>query len=283
MAYKNNLGNKLEVERFSGFSRSYELKYEMDYKLGLIQKIKKSCSDKPLNSLVIMSKKEIEDYIDNYYIKEENIEEEDLISDLITCKSYKEKLDLSFKLDGLILSCLAILIAIITVMMSVILTVADTEIGLSISGSHITGKITSSAGSTNTIVNGSGFLIFFFLVILFIYIKWFVEAIPTNKINSLNNAIYILEAIKEDIYFQKEEESKEDECRYRVDLLNSLNSFNENKSNDTLESKNMRENKRPALNFTKDENENSLVNKASKISFLILFLFRMKKRMNDKK
>ena len=168
-------------------------------------------------------------------------------------------------------------------MMSVILTVADTEIGLSISGSHITGNITSSAGSTNTIVNGSKFLIFFFLVILFIYIKWFVEAIPTNKINSLNNAIYILEAIKEDIYFQKEEESKEDECRYRVDLLNSLNSFKENKSDGILESKNMRENKRPVLNFTKDENENSLVNKASKISFLILFLFRMKKRMNDKK
>lgn len=283
MAYKNNLGKKLEVSKYSGVSITYKLKYELDYKMSFIQKKKHKWWDKPLNSLNVMSKHEIEDYIEKYYIKKENIEEEDLISDLISCKSYKEKLDLSFKLDGLILSCLAILIAIITVMMSVILTVADTEIGLSISGSHITGNITSSAGRTNTIVNGSKFLIFFFLVILFIYIKWFVEAIPTNKINSLNNAIYILEAIKEDIYFQKEEESKEDECRYRVDLLNSLNSFKENKSDGILESKNMRENKRPVLNFTKDENENSLVNKASKISFLILFLFRMKKRMNDKK
>lgn len=283
MAYKNNLGKKLEVSKYSGVSITYKLKYELDYKMSFIQKKKHKWWDKPLNSLNVMSKHEIEDYIEKYYIKKENIEEEDLISDLISCKSYKEKLDLSFKLDGLILSCLAILIAIITVMMSVILTVADTEIGLSISGSHITGNITSSAGRTNTIVNGSKFLFFFFLVILFIYIKWFVEAIPTNKINSLNNAIYILEAIKEDIYFQKEEESKEDECRYRVDLLNSLNSFKENKSDGILESKNMRENKRPVLNFTKDENENSLVNKASKISFLILFLFRMKKRMNDKK
>lgn len=283
MAYKNNLGKKLEVSKYSGVSITYELKYELDYKMSFIQKKKHEWWDKPLNSLNVMSKHEIEDYIEKYYIKKENIEEEDLISDLISCKSYKEKLDLSFKLDGLILSCLAILIAIITVMMSVILTVADTEILLSISGSHIIGNINSSAGSTNTIVNGSEFLIFFFLVILFIYIKWFVEAIPTNKINSLNNAIYILEAIKEDIYFQKEKESKEDECRYRVDLLNSLNSFKENKSDGTLECKNMRENKRTALNFTKDENETSLVNKASKISFLILFLFRMKKRMNDKR
>ena len=57
-----------------------------------------------------------------------------------------------------------------------------------------------------------------------------------EKLNCTNYAINILEAIKEDIHFQKEKESKEDECRYRVDLLNSLNSFKENKFDGILES-----------------------------------------------
>ena len=119
------------------------------------------------------------------------------------------------------------------------------------------------------------------IILLLIYIwmaKWYEE-----RLNSINYSINILESIKEDIYFQREKESKEDDFRYRVDSLNSLNSFKENKSDGILENKKMQRDKRLASNFTKEEYENSLVNKASKISFLILFLFRMKKKMNDKK
>ena len=250
MKYKNNLGNKLEVERFSGFSRTYKLRHELNYKMGLLQKVKFCFSDKPLNSLVIMSKKEIEDYIDNYYIKEENIGEEDLISDLITCKSYKEKLELSFKLDGLVLSCLAIFTSIIAIMMSVILTVADTNIELSISGSDITGNIISLAAGTKTISDGSKFLVCFIPVIFIILIKWIGEAIPTNKINSLNNAIYILESIKEDIEknpieipdtkkFDIEIDNLEDQSSEPRKYSINVNEILEDKINEgTIESKN---------------------------------------------
>lgn len=199
MAYKNNLGKKLEVSKYIGSSRTYRLKYELDYEMGFLQRIKYCFTGKPLNSLNIMSKKEIEDYIDKYYIKANSIKEEYLISDLIACKSYRDSLEFSFRLDEFLLNCIAIFTAIMAIMIAVMLTVANTEINLTVGYSKISGSLISKANKTNTVLNGRIYLVVFVGVIFWFLIKWFSEAIPTNKIRSLNNAIYIIESIKEDI------------------------------------------------------------------------------------
>ncbi|MFR8506142.1 MAG: hypothetical protein ACLVCA_03705 [Peptoniphilus sp.] len=86
-------------------------------------------------------------------------------------------------------------------------------------------------------------LLIYVLILALIYILFAKRY--EEKLNCTNYAINILEDIKEDIHFQKEKESKEDECRYRVDLLNSLNSLKENNSDGILESKNEYINKNP--------------------------------------
>lgn len=244
MAYKNRLVGCFKIsELWKSRKRFYDFSYE-----------------KRVN-IFYKNTEDIAKYIEDNYINKTSINMEHLLNDLTLFKTAKVELELKIRKNELFADLISDILT---------LFVAFSAISIATKNKVLIFK------SARDLV----FLLFFVIVN---YITSTTKRPYYGKLETINNVISVLEIIKEDIYFQKEKESKEDECRYRVDLLNSLNSFKENKSDKVLDSKKMLENKSLALNFTKEENENSLVNKASKISFLILFLLRMKKRMNDKK
>lgn len=60
MAYKNDIGRKLKIAKYSRTSRTYELKHEVNDEIKCIQKLKSCVFKKPINSLNIMSIHQIE-------------------------------------------------------------------------------------------------------------------------------------------------------------------------------------------------------------------------------
>lgn len=226
------------------------------------------------NNIGDMFDEEVREYTKTNYFMNETILLKNLQKDLLAFKICKEDIKLKMSADKNFISFLSVSVTILSPFMTINSYKSNVE------DKSITIWEYISKSPNKEIYLDKIFIISVIVLILLYFIDY---KRLEEKLNCINYSINILEAIKEDIYFQNEKESREDECRYKVDLSNSLNYFKENTNDEILESKNIRENKSQALNFTKDENDNSLVNKASKISFLILFLFGMKKRMNDKK
>lgn len=242
------------------------------------------------NNVEEMHDEEIRKYTEINYIRNKdkfinnketrNLLEENIKKDILAFEILKDEIKQKISTNNYGITFISILIAMLSVVVNNLPCIDKKDIVFLNIGKIII-RISKENVNIVSIIEKKLSLPISIIILLLIYIwmaKWYEE-----RLNSINYSINILESIKEDIYFQREKESKEDDFRYRVDSLNSLNSFKENKSDGILENKKMQRDKRLASNFTKEEYENSLVNKASKISFLILFLFRMKKKMNDKK
>ncbi|MDU6743480.1 hypothetical protein [Peptoniphilus harei] len=242
------------------------------------------------NNVEEMHDEEIRKYTEINYIRNKdkfinnketrNLLEENIKKDILAFEILKDEIKQKISTNNYGITFISILIAMLSVVVNNLPSIDKKDIVFLNIGKIII-RISKENVNIVSIIEKKLSLPISIIILLLIYIwmaKWYEE-----RLNSINYSINILESIKEDIYFQREKESKEDDFRYRVDSLNSLNSFKENKSDGILENKKMQRDKRLASNFTKEEYENSLVNKASKISFLILFLFRMKKKMNDKK
>ena len=242
------------------------------------------------NNVEEMHDEEIRKYTEINYIRNKdkfinnketrNLLEENIKKDILAFEILKDEIKQKISTNNYGITFISILIAMLSVVVNNLPSIDKKDIVFLNIGKIII-RISKENVNIVSIIEKKLSLPISIIILLLIYIwmaKWYEE-----RLNSINYSINILESIKEDIYFQREKESKEDDFRYRVDSLNSLNSFKENKSDGILENKKMQRAKRLASNFTKEEYENSLVNKASKISFLILFLFRMKKKMNDKK
>lgn len=164
------------------------------------------------NNLEEMFSEEIREYAEINYSKNKhkfinnkemrNLFEENIRKDLLALMILKDEIEQKIKLENYGISFISVLVTIITVIIK-------------------------------PTINGVKLLISI-LVLLSIYIG--MAKRYDEKLNCINYSINILEDIKENIYFQKERESKEDDFRYRVDNLNSLNSFKKNKFDGIFES-----------------------------------------------
>lgn len=177
MKYKNTLGKKLTIKNCSDFDSSHKLAYGKNKNLG--------------NKKV----EEIEDYIEEYYINKDTIEYENLIKDLISFKAFKRDLEGKINDKREIFGLLAVAAAIFAVMMEPDQISDETK--------------------------------FFFMALIagilyatFIYFLWrFMlkeKNSKYNKIYSVNYAISILEAIKEDIYARSERVLETKEFNFEV-------------------------------------------------------------------
>lgn len=258
--FKGSYGENLikKSKRKNNKQDEYELSYSYNCK----------------SNLEDMFDEEVREYTKYNYFTNEKIIFNNLQKDLLAFKLYKEDIKLKMSADKNVLSFLSVTGTVLSPLITLYSYKNNVE------NKSITFWEYILRHSEKDIYLDT----FFIISVIFVLLIYFIDFKRLDeKLNCLNYSINILEAIKEDLYFVRDEESKEYEYRYRVDYLSSLNSFKENKSDGILESKNMQRDKRLASNFSKEEHENSLVSKASKISFLILFLFHMKKRMNDKK
>lgn len=199
MAYKNDIGRKLKIAKYSRTSRTYELKHEVNDEIKCIQKLKSCVFKKPINSLNIMSIHQIENYIQNNYINVDSFEEEDLVNDLTMFKTYKDNQEMNLRLDEFALSCFAVVTAIVAVMTTVRLSFSKLYLNIYNFGKYMFGNINSDKDTGIVIKNSSYILSVFYFALVYYFIKWRVEAAPTTKLKTVNNAIHILEVLKDEM------------------------------------------------------------------------------------
>ncbi|WP_282924754.1 hypothetical protein [Peptoniphilus genitalis] len=139
----------------------YELSYEKD------------------KDLKKFDRQEILNYINVYYINDRDLEIDNFINDLITFKTYKDELDLIVENQNAFYSVLALLLALLA-------------IATSVKSGRIPDKIA-------VII----FILLFALIVLifgkYIYLRENKNS-NFNKLKVVNNAIHVLEAIKDHDY-----------------------------------------------------------------------------------
>ncbi|WP_282924753.1 hypothetical protein [Peptoniphilus genitalis] len=176
MGYKNNLGKKLIIKNCSDFDSSHKLAYGK-------------------NKILSKKVEEIEDYIEENYIKKDTIDYENLIKDLISFKAFKRELEGKISDMREIFALLAVVAAILAVMMEP--------------------EQISDETSFSIMVLISGILL-----ATFYYFLWrFMLREKNSKYNaiySVSYAISILEAIKEDIYIHPEKVLETKEFNFEV-------------------------------------------------------------------
>ncbi|MDU1641893.1 hypothetical protein [Peptoniphilus harei] len=192
MAYKNNLKKLLMSEKITdSFTRqSYKLSYEC-FETEVELEDKKEIKELKSN-LKEMSEQNIRDYISSKYIEKDEIEMEKLIKDLIILKAYKYKVERDLDYLNNSISFFGTLIGIYAILVSV-----------------------------NDDFSEMGKKIFsvFLIVLMFIEVYDFISGnrkSKYNKLNIYNNAIDILEAIKEDIYACPEKVLKTKDFNFEV-------------------------------------------------------------------
>lgn len=160
MAYKSDLKKNLRSLKLVDKNISYNLSFNN------VKDLKK------------FKRLEILEYINDYYINEKEFKKEELINDLIAFKTYKDDLKLIVENQSVFFSVLTLLLALLA-------------IATSLESEHIP--------------DGIALAIFIILLVLIALIFGTYMNLRENKesdfnkLKVVNNAIHILEAIKEDM------------------------------------------------------------------------------------
>lgn len=185
MEYKSDLKKHLKTAKLKSNNISYELSYE---------------KVKDLNYLNI---EEILRYINDNYINDKKLKKEDLINDLIAFKSYKDEIEVHFKIQDLFEKVNSFQITVFFTLISLI--VAFIQISSSIA-MFITDKASDKSFFKESLSNIQICLIFIIYVLIVIIIAnmiyYFIRNRKNSKYNKLmtiNNAIHILEALKDEM------------------------------------------------------------------------------------
>lgn len=182
------------------------MEYKSDLKKHLkTGKIKKKrflyeLSDDKGTDLKKLKTDEILQYVNDKYINDKDFKEEDLINDLICLKTYRDYVELGLRTEDFFISYSSLYIATFMFMFSRILE-EPKPYNLTVvkSGRYIVGKIIQTDKMTFSDCVIGAVLIVLLASFLFVFFKRAIVAYRTKKLTSLNNAIYILEAIKEDM------------------------------------------------------------------------------------
>ena len=199
MAYKNTLKGSINKVLFEKFKFLNIEKTKQDRIYSLSYKIKSTKNNKITNNPREMSFEDFykyaeDHYVDNYYIYKGDIE-----NDLVVFKTYKEDMEISIAKDSFLLNCISILIAIFA-----IIAVMNTN-----KNSIIIGKLEKSGffkACLREIENDNGFFIvagFFtlatILLVGFLLLTRSSKYYYPNRIKSVNNVIFTLEAIRKNV------------------------------------------------------------------------------------
>lgn len=231
MEYKTDLKKYLRTAKIGKQNFSYELSYE---------KVK---------DLNYLSREEILRYINDNYINDDQFKKKDLINDLIAFKTYRDYVEENVTKDDIFEKFLSVFISILSIFAAV-------KIGmLQIESQILSGKNGGDNSSIiNTILEESiplGMLVLGFIIIYFlIYLTRVGKRSEPSKLKIVNNVIYILEAIKEDMVpvpetkkFEVEVDNVVDQVsepiKYSVNVNEILeDGINEGTNKDTIENKN---------------------------------------------
>lgn len=196
---------------------------------------------------------------DQYIDKEiESINKKAFLKDLALFKAFRTEIELDIKNRAEFFSYVSMFLVILSIV------------------------LTSHNVTKTTHINMSRIVAYIAIGLLFyIFYRFVIKKKDTKfkKYETVNYIIYNLEFKKEE--FDAKLRKTEKNFNSSESLLDENNTT---KIKSNLHSKKeMQRDKIVVLNFAKKEHENSLVNKASKISLLILFLFSINKKLNDKK
>lgn len=143
----------------------------------------------------------LENYLNNYYLEVDEIDKRKLLSDLATFKTYRNDLELHLKFINLFLNVVAIIVASLSLFIS--------------SKADWLEKVIDIFKGEIKLFN---LLIFSAVIVcilgIAILIIWNRKNETPYKLKNINNAIYILEAIKEGMYKESDGVSNKDICRY---------------------------------------------------------------------
>lgn len=157
------------------------------------------------DSLKYFTKDKILKYVNDYYIKSKPSSKVELINDLNTFKTYRDNIEKNLQLQGIISGFLSIISTIVSIIIAYELGVIQS----------------SPKGNLNLkiIIDNLNWLLIVGVVMVIgsiaILLGNFCKNSEINKVKVLNNAIYILEALKEEIYnnpeWRIEDEKDEDQ------------------------------------------------------------------------
>lgn len=195
MTYKNVFKEILKPETIgkNGKSRTYKLSY-----------IFENSDKKIITSPTDMENQDIIDYIQKKYLDEPTIEKDMLINDLVIFKTYRDGLEIETENDKdfpiLLSTFLTVYIAFLS------MEIADKTIYLeeffklkeaNKDTTEISNKLSRTSGNILVIIS----VIFIISVIVVSFLSFRNgRKSKKNKLKTLNNAIYNLEAIRDDIY-----------------------------------------------------------------------------------
>ncbi len=191
MAYKNTFKDVLKISKNRRKKRDFELSKAVKRKKG-----------KTIKNLSYISISEIHDYITDNYTNEKTVFKENLIKDLVAFKSYKEYLEINTKEESFFFSFIGQFISIYSALLAISITNNKLIEKFSISIFPISinfGGIGKTGLSENTVT----ILFMLFVIAIFLLIFVFINTgkkSDNNRLRTVNNAIFILEALKEEIY-----------------------------------------------------------------------------------
>lgn len=272
MAYKNTLKDSLKMvsvtenkdnlfKRFFCDKDFYETRYyELSHNI-----------DDFNGDLDELEYEDLKKYIIDYYINNDNIYKGDILNDLVVFKTYRDNLQLRLKHYDILINLSTILIAYSSLY---------TAIKLNKAGQVI---IHLPCNKSLDIVNLLGLLGWFGAVLsLIIFCLWNRKDLPPNKINNINNTIYILEAFKEDMYHQEDEKCKKYTSDYREDIANQI-SDRVIKSFEIYDKSKLEENGNNKIGFILREEKSLKQISIKDISVLAVIYLLIKKLTNKKK
>lgn len=216
MSYRNAFKENLKTETIerNGKSRTYELSYEFEKiitsdgdtsETNKCEESKiKTCCKKIITSPTEMDNEDIICYIQKKYLNQLYIEKDMLINDLVIFKTYRDNLEIETENDKdfpiLLSTFLTVYIAFLS------MEIADKTIYLeeffklkeaNKDTTAISNKLSKTSGNILAII--SVILIISVIVVSFLSFRNGRKS-KRNKLKTLNDAIYILEAIRDDIY-----------------------------------------------------------------------------------
>lgn len=140
-------------------------------------------SDRDLDKMDIIC---LNNYLNRFYLKADKINKKNLVSDLVTFKTYRDELELHLRYIDLFLNVVAIIVASSSLLIT--------------SKSFWRESLFPLLGENNFIPNILMFLAWTAAVAgLAIFVIWNKKDETPYKLKNIDNAIYILEAIKEEL------------------------------------------------------------------------------------
>lgn len=191
MAYKNIFKDVLKTNKIDKTKRDFELSHTVKMDKG-------NLTQNPRN----MTIEQISDYITVNYTNKKTILKKDLIKDLVEFKSYKEYLEIAIEESSFLFNYFGIIISLYASLFAMSVTSDKTYEKFSISIfplNIIFGEIEKTGLSKSSIELGLMLVLSLGISLVFAFIKTDKKS-SSNRLKTVDNAVFILEAIKDDMY-----------------------------------------------------------------------------------